>query len=302
MLCSLPCVILELLMNYLYFPGCTLYTKAKNFDQTARNCSLLLGFELVELPNWTCCGATFPLATDNLMALLPPARILARAKEQGEILTTLCAICFNVIKRTNHLLQRDGEKREKINQFMEMNYQGDLKVLHYLEILKQEIGFSTLKEKVKKPLNGIQAAPYYGCMLLRPFEEIGFDDKERPTLFEEFLESLGAKPIDFPYKIECCGSFQSVGSPEVATECAYRILTSAMKQGAEVVVSTCPLCTFNLDQKQSDILKTHLDFKTIPVLYFTQLLGVAMGLDPQALGFHQNAVDPIPFLKRKGFV
>jgi len=323
------------LMNYLYFPGCTLYTKAKNFDQTARNCSLLLGFELVELPNWTCCGATFPLATDNLMALLPPARILARAKEQGEILTTLCAICFNVIKRTNHLLQKDGEKREKINQFMEMNYQGDLKVLHYLEILKQEIGFSTLQEKVKKPLNELQAAPYYGCMLLRPFEEMGFstlqekvkkplnelqaapyygcmllrpfeemgfDDKERPTLFEEFLTALGARSIEFPYKIECCGSFQSVGTPEVATECAYRILTSAMRQGAEVVVSTCPLCTFNLDQKQSDILKTHLDFKTIPVLYFTQLLGVAMGLDPQTLGFEQNAVNPIPLLKRKGLV
>ena len=289
-------------MNYLYFPGCTLYTKAKNFDQTARNCSLLLGFELVELPNWTCCGATFPLATDNLMALLPPARILARAKEQGEILTTLCAICFNVIKRTNHLLQKDGEKREKINQFMEMNYQGDLKVLHYLEILKQEIGFSTLQEKVKKPLNELQAAPYYGCMLLRPFEEMGFDDKERPTLFEEFLTALGARSIEFPYKIECCGSFQSVGTPEVATECAYRILTSAMRQGAEVVVSTCPLCTFNLDQKQSDILKTHLDFKTIPVLYFTQLLGVAMGLDPQTLGFEQNAVNPIPLLKRKGLV
>jgi len=289
-------------MNYLYFPGCTLYTKAKNFDQTARNCSLLLGFELVELPNWTCCGATFPLATDNLMALLPPARILARAKEQGEILTTLCAICFNVIKRTNHLLQKDGEKRGKINQFMEMNYQGDLKVLHYLEILKQEIGFSTLQEKVKKPLNELQAAPYYGCMLLRPFEEMGFDDKERPTLFEEFLTALGARSIEFPYKIECCGSFQSVGTPEVATECAYRILTSAMRQGAEVVVSTCPLCTFNLDQKQSDILKTHLDFKTIPVLYFTQLLGVAMGLDPQTLGFEQNAVNPIPLLKRKGLV
>lgn len=289
-------------MNYLYFPGCTLYTKAKNFDQTARNCSLLIGFELVELPNWTCCGATFPLATDNLMALLPPARILARAKEHGEILTTLCAICFNVIKRTNHLIQRDEERREKINQFIEMNYQGDLRVLHYLEILKHEIGFSAIKEKVKNPLNGLQAAPYYGCMLLRPFEEMGFDDKERPTLFEEFLESMGAKPIDFPYKIECCGSFQSVGSPEVATECAYRILTSAIKQGAEVVVSTCPLCTFNLDQKQSDILKVHLDFKPIPVLYFTQLLGIAMGLNPQSLGFEQNGVDPIPFLKRKGLV
>ena len=289
-------------MDYLYFPGCTLYTKAKNFDQTARDCSRLLGFELKELPNWTCCGATFPLATDNLMAILPPARILARAREEGSVLTTLCAVCFNVIKRTNRLLQSDGEKRGTINSYIEMNYQGDLRVLHYLEVLKQDIGFSQLKERVKKPLAGLQAATYYGCMLLRPFEEMKFDDKERPTLFEEFLEALGAKAIDFPYKIECCGSFQSVGSPEVATECAYKILSSAIKQGAEAIVSTCPMCTFNIDHKQSDIKQKYLDFKTIPVFYFTQLLGMAMGLDYQTLGFEQNDVDPLPLLKGKGFI
>ena len=157
-------------MDYLYFPGCTLYTKAKNFDLTARDCSRLLGFELKELKTWTCCGATFPLATDNIMALLPPARILANAREEGTTLTTLCAVCFNVIKRTNRLIQRDGEKRDKINNFMEKNYQGDLRILHYLEILKKEIGFSQLKEKVKKPLSGLKAAAYYGCMLLRPFD------------------------------------------------------------------------------------------------------------------------------------
>jgi heterodisulfide reductase subunit B len=162
-------------MDYLYFPGCTLYTKAKNFDQTARNCSLLLGFELKELKNWTCCGATFPLATDNIMALLPPSRILATAREEGTVLTTLCAICFNVIKRTNRLIQGDGEKREKINNFIEKNYQGDLRILHYLEILKQDIGFSQLKERIKKQLLGLKAAAYYGCMLLRPFEEMGFE-------------------------------------------------------------------------------------------------------------------------------
>jgi heterodisulfide reductase subunit B len=289
-------------MDYLYFPGCTLYTKAKNFDQTARDCSRLLGFELKELPNWTCCGATFPLATDNLMAILPPARILARAREEGSVLTTLCAVCFNVIKRTNRLLQSDGEKRGTINSYIEMNYQGDLRVLHYLEVLKQDIGFSQLKERVKKPLAGLQAATYYGCMLLRPFEEMKFDDKERPTLFEEFLEALGAKAIDFPYKIECCGSFQSVGSPEVATECAYKILSSAIKQGAEAIVSTCPMCTFNIDHKQSDIKQKYLDFKTIPIFYFTQLLGMAMGLDYQTLGFEQNDVDPLPLLKEKGFI
>lgn len=289
-------------MDYLYFPGCTLYTKAKNFDQTARDCSLLLGFELKELPNWTCCGATFPLATDNIMALLPPSRILARAREEGTTLTTLCSVCFNVIKRTNRLIRNDGDKRDTINNFMETNYQGDLRVLHYLEILKQDVGFPRIQEKMKKPLTGLKAAPYYGCMLLRPFEEMEFDDKEKPTLFEGFLEAMGAEAIDFPYKIECCGSFQSVGSPEVATECGYKILGSAVKNGAEVVVSTCPLCTFNIDHKQADIKQKYLDFKPIPVLYFTQLLGIAMGLDYQTLGFGQNFVDPLPLLKGKGFI
>ncbi len=289
-------------MEFLYFPGCTLYTKAKNFDQTARDCSLLLGFELKELNRWTCCGATFPLATDNIMALLPPSRILAQAREQGTTLTTLCAICFNVIKRTNRLIQKDGEKREKINAFIEMNYQGDLRILHYLEILKEEIGFSEIQKRVKKPLNGLKAAAYYGCMLLRPFDEMGFDDKERPTMIEEFLEAMGAEPIDFPYKIECCGSFQSIGSPEVATECAYKILRSAIKNGAELVVSTCPMCTFNIDHKQSDIRQKYLDFKPIPVFYFTQLLGLAMELDSGSLGFEQNFVNPLPLLREKGFV
>jgi heterodisulfide reductase subunit B len=289
-------------MDYLYFPGCTLYTKAKNFDQTARECSLSLGFELKELKNWTCCGATFPLATDNIMALLPPARILANAREEGTALTTLCAICFNVIKRTNRLIRDDGEKRDKINAFMEKSYQGDLRILHYLEILKKDIGFSRLKEKVKRPLTGLKAAAYYGCMLLRPFDEMEFDDKERPKIFEEFLEALGAVPVPFPLKIECCGSFQSVGAPEVATECAYKILGSATRNGAEILVSTCPMCTFNIDHKQEDIKAKYLGFKEVPVLYFTQLLGIAMGLDPEKLGFERNAVDPVPLLRGKGLL
>lgn len=289
-------------MDYIYFPGCTLYTKAKNFDNTARNCSILLGFELKEMNSWTCCGATFPLSTDNLMALLPPARILAKARGEGEILTTLCAVCFNVIKRTNRLIKTDQDKREKINNFIEMDYKGDLRILHYLEILKKEIGFSKIREKIKKPLNGFKTAPYYGCMLIRPVEEMEFDDKERPTIFEEFLLTLGSEPIEFPYKIECCGSFQSVGAPDIATECAYKIIDSAIKMGAEAIVSTCPMCTFNIDHKQSDIKKKYLDFRSIPVFYFTQLLGIAMGLDIQTLGFEQNDVDPIPLLKRKGLI
>ncbi len=289
-------------MDYLYFPGCTLYTKAKNLDQTARDCSTLLGFELKELKNWTCCGATFPLATDNIMALLPPSRILANAREEGTTLTTLCAVCFNVIKRTNRLIREEGEKRDKINTFLEKNYQGDLRILHYLEILKKEIGFPKVKEKTKKSLAGLKVAPYYGCMLLRPLEEMEFDDKERPTLFEEFLTTLGATVVDFPMKIECCGSFQSIGAPEVATECAYRILGSAIKHGAEALLSTCPMCTFNIDNKQVDIKQKYLGFREVPVFYFTQLLGIAMGLDHKKLGFEQNAVAPEPLLREKGLL
>jgi heterodisulfide reductase subunit B len=139
-------------------------------------------------------------------------------------------------------------------------------------------------------------------MLLRPFDEMKFDDKEKPTIFEEFLETLGAKAVDFPYKIECCGSFQSVGSPEVATECAYRILGSAIKHGAEVIVSTCPMCTFNIDHKQAEIKAKYLDFKEIPVLYCTQVLGMALGLDYRMLGFEQNFVNPEPLLREKGLL
>lgn len=289
-------------MDYLYFPGCSLNTKAKNFDNTARTCAGILGFEMKELDGWTCCGATFPLATDNLMALLPPSRILANARDGGAALTTLCSICFNVFKRTNRVLREDEEKRNKICEFIEKDYSGDLRIVHYLEILKDDIGFDSLAGKVVKNLSGLKAAPYYGCMLLRPSDEMEFDDKENPTIFEHFIEALGAEAVEFPYKTECCASFQTLTAPDVAAECAYRILDSAQKSGAEAIVSTCPMCTFNIDNRQDDIMKIHPDFIKVPVFYFTQLLGLAMDMDCKSLGFEQNAVDPMPLLKEKGFI
>jgi len=288
------------MMDYLYFPGCTLYTKAKNLDTAARECATIVGFELHELPSWTCCGATFPLATDNIMALLPPSRILANAMQEGGRLTTLCSVCFNVLRRTLHLLDSDTEKREKIFDFIEMEYHEGLHLPHYLEILRDEIGFEKLKEKVKRDLKGLRVAPFYGCMLLRPFEEMRFDDKENPTIFESFVRSIGCEAVEFPYKIECCGSFQSVGAPDVATECGHAILKSAVKNGAEVVVTTCPLCQFNLDTKQRDIKLKYPDFQPVPVLYFSQLMGLSFDLSLEVLDFQRNDVDPGPLLERKG--
>jgi heterodisulfide reductase subunit B len=290
------------MMRYLYFPGCTLYTKAKNLDLAARESSKILGFELHELSNWTCCGATFPLATDNVMALLPPSRILANAMNDEGRLTTLCSVCFNVLRRTLHLLESDAEKREKIFDFMEMEYHGGLLLPHYLEVLRDEIGFDNVRKKVTRDLNGLRVAPFYGCLLLRPAEEMNFDDKENPTIFEQFIGSLGCEPVDFPYKIECCGSFQSVGAPEVATECGYAILSSAIKNGAEAVTTSCPLCQYNLDAKQQEMKERYPDFKGLPVLYFSQLLGLSLNLPLEMLDFQRNDVNPLSLLEGKGLL
>lgn len=289
-------------MKYLYFPGCTLYTKAKNLDTAARECARILGFPLHELDNWTCCGAAFPLATDNIMALLPPSRILANAMKEGGRLTTLCSVCFNVLRRTLNLLEKDSEKREKIFDFIEMEYRDGLHLPHYLEILRDEIGFEKVKGKGKRDLKGLKVAPFYGCMLLRPFDEMKFDDKESPTIFEGFLDSIGCEPVDFPYKIECCGSFQSVSAPDVATECGYAILSSAIRNGAEAMTTTCPLCQYNLDTKQREIKEKHPDFPGLPVLYFSQLMGLAFDLSLETLDFQRNDVDPLPLLEGRGLL
>lgn len=290
-------------MRYPYFPGCTLYTKAKKLDDAARECSLILGFELDELPDWTCCGATFPLVNDQHISLAAPTRILADTKDRGDgKLVALCSVCFNVLKRTNHVMRTDEVRREKVTDFIERTYHGETEVIHYLQILRDEIGFDTLQEKVSRPLQGLKVACYYGCLLLRPVKEIGLDNMENPTIFEEFVRSLGAQPVDFPYKIECCGAFQTVHSMDVATRCSRDILNSAAKSGADLVITTCPLCQFNLDDRQPEIQKSRRDFVSIPVVYFTQLLALALGMPAGDLGFERNLIDPLPVLQEKTIV
>jgi heterodisulfide reductase subunit B len=287
-------------MQYPYFPGCTLYTKAKKMDDAARAASRLLDVELEELPDWTCCGATFPLVKDQHIALAAPTRILANTKDLGgDKLVALCSVCFNVLKRTNHVMRTDEERRGKVTEFIEMDYHGETEVLHYLQILRDDIGFEALAEKVKKPLTGLKIACYYGCLLLRPVKEIGLDNMEDPTIFEDFVRALGAEPVEFPFKVECCGAFQTVHSMDVATRCSKDILHSARSNGADMVITTCPLCHFNLDDRQPEIEKQERNFEAIPVVYFTQALALALGLPPEDLGFERNLIDPLPVLRDK---
>lgn len=278
--------------NIVYYPGCTLHTWAKSLSDTFIESFKKLDINLHELSDWSCCQAVFPLARDNIMGLVPAARILIQAREHGDILTTLCSFCFNVLRRTNNAIQTDGEIRAKLNAYLEEDYTGDVHVLHPLEILKVMVGFDKLKSKVTKPCGNIKIGPYYGCQLIRPPKEMKFDDPEDPKLLDMFLESIGCEVINFPFKVECCGSYQILQGEDMVADRAYAILSNARKNGAEAIALSCPLCFYNLDTKQNLISKKYPDFSPMPIFYFTELLGMALGIDEGLCGFDKHTVDP----------
>jgi len=286
-------------MKLSYYPGCTLYTKAKNLDLSARATSRELGVELIELPVWNCCGAVFSLASDNIINLSAPIRNLVRAKENGDSLVTICSGCYHALKRANRLVASDEEKRGKLNDFMEADYAGDVKVLHLLEVLRDVVGFEKIREKVKRDLSALNAAPYYGCLLLRPEKELEFDDPENPHILEDFLASIGVAVVDHPFKTECCGAYLAIVHDDVARDCSYRIIQSARNNLADVLVTSCPLCHYNLDYNQIKLAKDHRGFRKIPVVYFTQLLALTLGMDESELGFDLHHIDPRPILAEK---
>ncbi len=290
-------------MSLAYYPGCTLKTRARNLEQPAVASMEALGFKLNEVPRWNCCGAVYSLAEDDLIHQVAPVRNLIRAKKQGETeLVTLCAFCLNTLKRANILMKEDIAKRDTINDFIdeEIDYAGEVKVVHLLEVLRDELGWEALSQKVKLPLRGLRVAPYYGCTLLRP-REVAIDSVDDPTILREFLEALGASPVDFPESTRCCGSYQVISSPDDISEYARLILDSALSHGAETLVVTCPLCDYNLGRGQKELSKKS-GFREMPLLYFTQLLALALGLDPQVCHFQLNHGSPELLLKEKGLL
>jgi heterodisulfide reductase subunit B2 len=283
-------------MSIAYFPGCTLSTKATGYDISGRAVAQALGMPLEELAEWQCCGATFPLATENSMALIAPTRLLTQVQKSGGKVTTLCAICFHVLRRSQNFLETHPEMLERINWFTEEPYDGKAIVTHFLEILRDDITWQGLSEKVTNPLKGLKVAPYYGCLLLRPSAEIQLDDPDNPSILHECLKALGCEVVDFPYQSECCGSYLAVSKPDVPQKLATEILASARRHGAQALVTACPLCQFNLDFPQRAEQQT-LNGNEIPVLYFTQLMAVALGLEPAAWGMDKHYIDPKPLFE-----
>lgn len=258
-------------MRYSYYPGCTLKTKAKALDRAARLSAAALGAELCEVDAWQCCGAVYPMAQDEIATRLSAVRALMAARDAGMPLVTMCSACHNVIKRTNEALKSDADFRKKVDNYLapDAPYAGEARVVHYLEMLRDDIGFDALKKAVKHPLKGQKVAGYYGCLLLRPHAVMAFDDPENPRIFEDFLRALGAQPIAFGQRNECCGAYVTLEDPAQAQAAARKILSSARDAGAETIVTACPLCLYNLTNNAGAY--------AMPVRYMTELLAEALG-------------------------
>jgi heterodisulfide reductase subunit B len=289
-------------MKLLYFPGCTLKTSAKNLEKSAFAIMEKLGHKMKEMDDWTCCGVVSSLSDDDLMRHLAPLRNLIHVEDQGENkLITLCDMCCNTLKQTNLRVKEKSDDLETLNAFMdrENDYKGTVKVMHFLEFLRDEVGFATIKKMVKNPLSGMKIMPYYGCMMLRP-REVAIDDAEEPKILNDLLAALGAEVVDNPFKIECCGSYHTIEEKELVSKRAHRITSFALERDADALMLSCPLCRFNLDHRGKEAEKMFKGYKQIPIYYYTQLIAVSLGLESSVYGFDQHIVDPTLLLKKRG--
>jgi len=291
-------------MDYFYYPGCTVKTSASNLEWTAFAIMKALGHNLVEMEEWNCCGVVASLTDDDLMKHLGPLRNLIHVEDQGgDKVITLCDMCNNTLKQTNLRMTESEEDLKTMNDFMdeENDYQKTVKVLHFLEFLRDEVGFAVLKKKVKNPLKGLKIMPYYGCNLLRP-REVAIDDAEDPTILSDLIKVLGAEVVENPFSVECCGSYHTLTEKEIVSSRAMTISKYATEREADSIMLSCPLCRFNLDVRGYDAEKANEGYTQIPTYYYTQLIVLALGLDAEVCGFDIHCVDPLPLLKDKGIL
>jgi heterodisulfide reductase subunit B len=281
-------------MEYLYYPGCSLESASRHYDESLRAVFRALGVTLRELEDWNCCGATMYMSVDKPTAVAISARNLALAEgDGGHDLVAPCSACYTVLLKTNHLLRESPELRARVDQILGeagLRYQLTVRVRHPLDVLMNDVGVETIAKAARRSLNGLPFAPYYGCQIVRP--ERGFDDPEYPTKMDALFDKLGATAVYFPMKTRCCGGMLMTTFPGVCLELVKDLLECAVQNGAQCVATTCPLCQVNLEAYQKRINKKFGTAFNIPVIFFTQLLGVALGCSEKELGLHRTLVPP----------
>lgn len=286
-----------------YYPGCSLHSTGIEFDLSTRAVAEILGLKLIEPEGWVCCGTSPAHSTDHFRSIKLPLQTLAIAQKMGySYMTVPCASCFSRFRNALHEVGQDPELRERVATAVGYEFSKGPEVDSLLTTMTERVGYEAIRQAVVKPLSGLKVVSYYGCLLTRPPEVTGAEHYEYPMNMDRLMEALGAESLDWSYKTECCGGSLSLTQLPIALEMSRKILQNAKEVGAEAIVVACPLCHANLDLRQSQIAgESHEEFD-LPILYFTQVMGMAFGLAPQRLGLEKHFVDPLPLLKRKGFL
>ena len=285
-------------MSYAFFPGCSLEGTAWDFLKSTKAVARKLGIKMPEIENWICCGSTPAHQSDPLLSLALPAKNLLAAK--GETVAVCCAACYSRLKTANHEISSDQLLRKRVADVVGADYDGQTPVAHFLEILVNDIGVRKIAEAVTKPLKGLKVVSYYGCLLSRPPGVTKFDDPENPMLMDRVLKAAGAEVIDWPHKTECCGAGYGITDVSIVKQLSREILGMAKAAGADAIATACPLCQLNLDLRQGAIEEATGEQFDLPVFYFTQLLGLSLGIERKSLGLRSMIVSPKELLDSRG--
>ncbi len=290
-------------MKMFFYPGCSLQHNARAYLDSLMAIRDDVGLELEEVRDWNCCGATEYMSVHRIAAHALVGRNLALASRQAKeenmqhapTLTAACSACYLNLAKTDKQMREDPRLRSSVNNALGaggLDYQpGSVKVRHVLDVVCNDVGYETVRSRVVKPLYGLKVAPYYGCQVVRPDPDARWDDREHPTAMDRLLQALGAEVVDYPLKTQCCGGHMTVIGPEVAYGLIRRLVHGAREAGAHVIATLCPMCQLNLDAYQVEMNKHFKSDYHVPVLYFTQLMGLAFGKPASELGIGREFVD-----------
>lgn len=281
-------------MRFSYFPGCTDHSTSLEYGISTREVFKVLGVELIEIDDWNCCGAAATHSINHLLSLCLPARNISKAQSLNiGSLVVPCAGCFNMLKRTENVLKNDQAKRRKIEEIVEFQYDPSLEILALMDVLINRIGFDRIREKVKRPLSELKIACYYGCALVRHPKITQFDDPENPQYMDRLMKAIGAQPVEWSYKIDCCGADLALTHGEVVKKLVGKIVSMAEEAGAQCLVTSCGLCQANLEMRQD---------RNFPVFYFTELMALAFDVGEREKWWKKHMIDPKGLLESLGLV
>ncbi|MBN2027447.1 MAG: CoB--CoM heterodisulfide reductase iron-sulfur subunit B family protein [Actinobacteria bacterium] len=286
--------------SYSFFPGCSQLSSAEEYGDSTEEVAGKLGIGLHTLEDWNCCGASSAHMTNHILAMSLPGRDLAKAKEKGDDLVVVCAACYHNLKKAQMEILEDGKLASRVESIVGSDPRFEGRIVHLLDVIAEEVGLEDLKEKVMRPLEGLKPVSYYGCLMVRPKGMITGDDPDNPRLMDDLMTVLGAEVKKWSYKTDCCGGSLSLTRTDIVVELVNRLFEAAEEADANCIVTACPMCLANLEMRQKEGKLTFGLQHDMPVFFFTEMLGLALGIPGAEEWFARHLIDPRPLLLAAG--